>query len=363
MRVVIWRPDELGETEHEQWRAWQQADPALDNPFLTPEFAAVYARHRPSTRVAVIEEGGATAGFFPFELHGRRVARSIGFRLADCQALVCAPDYFPQVHELLERCGIAVFEFDHIVHSQALRLASQPLLLASPVIDVRDGWESWSAAKKQSSRRVKRAFSKSRKLAREVGPLTFHYDQREHCELERLMEWKSRQYARTGRSDVLAQPWLRAFLHELLDTRTADFSVRLSRLDAGERTVARYLCTRSTRVLGSWFPTYDTELAAHSPGLVSVLSLVEAATADGITKVDLGKGHEDYKQSLKNHDDLVGQGVSERAVPAAVWRRIHQAPRRAAFGLVNRSEWAYRTADRVLRAKARLNSRAPGGRT
>jgi CelD/BcsL family acetyltransferase involved in cellulose biosynthesis len=130
------------------------------------------------------------------------------------------------------------------------------------------------------------------------------------------------------------------------------FSVRLARLAAGDRTIALYLCTRSGPVLASWFPSYDPELSRYSPGLISVLSTAEAAAADGITKIDLGKGREDYKTSLKNYDDVVARGVAERPVAATIWYRLHEVPRRTAYDLVERSPRAFHLADATLRKAA-----------
>jgi CelD/BcsL family acetyltransferase involved in cellulose biosynthesis len=225
------------------------------------------------------------------------------------------------------------------------------------VVDLSGGWAPWLVDKKKSTSRVKRTLEKERKLSREVGPITLVYDSREHLDLCQLMAWKSFQYTHTGRFDLFSQNWMRNFLHELLDTRVHNFSMRLSRLQAGSRTVALYLCTRSDTVLGSWFPTYDPRLASYSPGFISVLSLLEAAAGDGIRKVDLGKGHEGYKQTLKNGDDMIGQGVVTRFAPFTLWRDVYQAPRRFAFRLVNRSPRAYRAADATLRRAARARAR------
>lgn len=356
MRVNVVRPGELSETEFALWRQWQEADTRLANPFLTPEFIATYARHRPGTRVAVVEENGDVAAFLPFEKEGRWVGRTIGHRLVDSQAMICAADYRPNIAELLSGCGVTVFEFDHLIAHQAAGFSARPLLVESPLIRIDEGWEPWLAQKLDSSSRVKRALAKRRKLGRELGEVRFEYDTADHAVLELLMAWKSAQYARTGRADGLARPWLRELLHDLVDTRNEMFSTRLSRLVAGDRTVALHLCVRTPRMLASWFPAYDTELGTYSPGLISLLGLVEAAAGDGITSIDLGKGHEDYKQLLKNADVIVGQGYAERRVPSALWRRIQQAPRRAAFDLVNRSPRAFRAADVTVRKVAQVRS-------
>jgi len=67
VNVDVVRPDELGEAELGQWRAFQAATPSLHNPFLSPEFTITVGRFRPRTRVGVLTDGGDVVGFFPFE--------------------------------------------------------------------------------------------------------------------------------------------------------------------------------------------------------------------------------------------------------------------------------------------------------
>jgi CelD/BcsL family acetyltransferase involved in cellulose biosynthesis len=356
VKVTVVQPADLGDSEIARWRDLQAADPRLVNPFLTPEFAVVYGRHNPSARVAVIEDAAVVTGFFPFEKSGLGVGRSLAYRFADCQGLVCSNEAALPAHELMARCRLAVFEFDHLLEHQAASFARRPILRSSPVIDLSAGWEHWLADKKKSGSRIKRALEKRRKLEREIGPLSFVEDSRDHGDLRSLIDWKTQQYARTGRSDFFGKTWRRDFMHDLLDTREGNFSVRLARLSAGDHTIALYLCTRSGPVLGSWFPSYDPEFSRYSPGLISVLSTAEAAAADGITKIDLGKGREDYKSSLKNYDDVVARGVAERPGAATIWYRVHEVPRRAAYDLVERSPRAFRLADATMRRTARMRA-------
>ena len=46
MRVSVIRPGDLGKAELTRWRAIQQADPAFDNPFLSPEFTRIVGELR-----------------------------------------------------------------------------------------------------------------------------------------------------------------------------------------------------------------------------------------------------------------------------------------------------------------------------
>ena len=67
-------------------------------------------------------------------------------------------------------------------------------------------------------------------------------------------------------------------------------------LYAGDRPVAAHLGLRSDRVLAYWFPAYDPDLGRYSTGVALCLRMAEAAAADGIGHIDLGKGAARYKE-------------------------------------------------------------------
>jgi CelD/BcsL family acetyltransferase involved in cellulose biosynthesis len=219
VKVTVVQPADLGDSEIARWRDLQAADSRLINPFLTPEFAIVYGRHNPETRVAVIEDATTVTGFFAFEKSGLGVGRSLAYRFADCQGLVCSEETSLPAHELMARCRLAVFEFDHLLEHQVASFTTRSILASSPVIDLTAGWENWLADKKRTGSRIKRALEKRRKLEREIGPLSFDADSCDHRDLRSLMAWKAQQYARTGRADSFGKTWRRDFMHDLLDTR------------------------------------------------------------------------------------------------------------------------------------------------
>src|SRR2546422_9451156 len=73
------------------WHDMQHRTPSLANPFLAPEFAIAAGRVRPGVRVAVLADGQAPAGFFPFERRSLGVGVPVAPELTLCQGLVHAP--------------------------------------------------------------------------------------------------------------------------------------------------------------------------------------------------------------------------------------------------------------------------------
>lgn len=336
VKVTICKPHELGFGELSLWRNWQKADPRLASPFLAPEFAIAFANHFEAARVAVLEDEANIVGFFPYEKRPLGVGTTLAYNFSDTQAVICSAGFQFDPIELLQACGVAVLEFDHIVGHQSFQFsqAGRVDLLPAPVIDLTGNFEEWLKDKRQTSSNIKQATRKQRKLHHEIGSINFVYDSPEPADFAQLMAWKSAQYVRTGRSDRFANPRFRGFVEELFATRTGDFQLRLARLQAGDRTAALCLSLRAPDRLAHWFPAYDTSLASYSPGSICLINLAEAAAKDGLSRLDLGKGSEAYKQWFKNFDDQVAEGWIQRRSPAALLRQVQQGPKRAVLQLV-----------------------------
>ena len=344
--VSVVRPQELVESQLSAWRDFQRADERLANPFLAPEFTLAVGRARPSARVAVIERDGAAAGFFPHERGAFGIGRAIASGLADCQGVVASADLHWDAQELMAASGLAVLEFDHLLAYQAPFAQYHVVTEPSPVVDLEAGFEGYIAGHASLDRQTRR----SRRVAeREVGPLRFEFDVRDKSALGLLIEWKSAQYRRTGRFDRFAKRSTTQIVEELMETRADGCTGTLSMLYAGDVPVAGHFGLRSKSVLCSWFPAFDATYSRYRPGLLLFRSLIESSASIGIGHIDLGKGHEPYKQELKNGDIAVAEGWVERPVPAALLRRMQRAPRRLLLDFVLSRPALRRGARRALR--------------
>ncbi|TMK97749.1 MAG: GNAT family N-acetyltransferase [Actinobacteria bacterium] len=329
MKISVVRPEELGSDELASWRAMQGSNPALANPFLSTGFTLAVGRVRPSTRVAVLEEGQHVVGFFPFDQGRFRVGRPMAPGVSDCQAIVHAPGFEWNAKDLLKGCHLDVWEFAHLIAEQIPAAGQNVSPHNSAIIEMRHGYEAYLAERQRTSKKIfKSTFSKLRKLDRDLGETCFEFDAQDPQALAVLMRWKSAQYRRTGHRDRFGVPWIERLVWELFEARSDGCSGTLSALRAEERVVAVHFGLRSESSLSCWFPAYDVRLAKYSPGLSLHLKMAEAAAAAGIHYLDLGKGDEDYKQSLKNGDLIVGEGWIDRPSAPALARRVQQAPRR-----------------------------------
>jgi CelD/BcsL family acetyltransferase involved in cellulose biosynthesis len=351
MRFEVVRPAELGAAELDRWRTLQDATPALANPFLSPEFTLAVGRYRPQARVAVLSDGTGIAGFFPHERHALGIGRPIGAGLTDCQGIVAPSGLRLDVRALLRACHLAVWEFDHLLAEQAAFAPYHAETRVEPVMDLSEGFAAYAEdARRRSPKTIKTVRYKERKLGREAGEVTYTYSESDPAELRRLMDWKSAQYRRTGRTDRFAEPWIVSLVEHLHESGVGVLSV----LRAGDRPVSAHLGLRTGAVMAGWFPAYDVEFAKYSPGMIGHLRMAEAAAAAGVTQIAMGRGGREYKDWLKNAEFPIAEGRAARASAAAGLHWVKDAPVRRARSAVLAHPRLYARADRILKTYARL---------
>lgn len=366
MKITVIRPYELGEPELARWRNFQQATPALANPFLSPEFSLAAGRLRAQARVAVMSDGPQIVGFFPFERRRFGIGMPIAAGLTDCQGLVHAPGLDWDPHELLRACGLSLWEFDHLVDGQLPFEPYQALRAASPIIDLTEGFDSYLAAlnrnstdpiKKEPVRKSLRELQrKERGLARNIGEPRFVFTSRDHTALHTVLNWKSAQYLQTGVADLFARSWIVQLLEQLIETETSSCTGILSILYAGDKPVAGHFGLRSDRVMVIWFPAYDRNFAKYSPGLLLNMCMAKAAASSGIQHIDMGRGAQRYKDMLKSRDLFVAEGRVVQRSPAAALHRTRRTLERQLRCVVKEHPALFHIADRVRKHYGRIDS-------
>ena len=167
------------------WRAIQEREPRFESPYFCPEFTRAVGSVRDDVRVVVIENDGRPAGFFPHQRAAWGRGSPVGGALSDYHGVIAAPQAEWSVVELMRAARLSVWSFDHLV-DPAGRFAPYVTAsaAASPQIDLASFEPPPDFARK------------ARKLAREVGELSFSLH--EPASLGRMFEWKSEQYRRPG---------------------------------------------------------------------------------------------------------------------------------------------------------------------
>jgi CelD/BcsL family acetyltransferase involved in cellulose biosynthesis len=334
VNVTVVAANEIGPAELARWSALREADAVYRSPFFAPAFTRAIAHVR-DVRVAIVEDAGAVIGIFPFELHRGRVGRPVGAGFSDYHGVLQDREAALDPLAVIRACGISGWSFDHLPADLGAFAPYVHGRGASPYLDLRAGFDAYLEGRGARSA-IRDRGRRARRLEREAGPLRFVASSDSAEAFELLVAWKREQYSRTGVRDVLADAPERELLRTVHDAQGM-----LSVLYAGDEMAALHLGLRCGPVLHSWFPVYNTELHRHSPGLLLMLALAQAAPGIGITELDLGKGEARYKEALATGSVELWEGYVGRHPLAG---RLRSSARRLA-----RSAGVHRVMRRALR--------------
>ena len=318
------RFDALTGRELDAWHMLRKANPALDSPYFHPGFAeAVHAGGR-DVHVVVAEDRGDVTGLLACHRDGATV-RPVGWPGADFQGPVLAPGTSFPATEMLTG-GVRGFAFDHLLDVCPDFEPGVESRRPSPYVDTSGGLDGYlGRASRSGKENLGQARRRARKAERELGPVRFVADNPDPALLDRVVELKRAQYAATGARDYFADPGRIGLVKRLLDTRGADFGGILSTVHAGPHLVAAHFGLRAEHVLHWWFPVYDPEFAHLAPGWMLLRELVQTAPELGLTRIDLGRGDDEYKRRAKTGEVMVSQGLYTRSPVRRILRRARNS--------------------------------------
>lgn len=311
------------------------ADPTVHqkHPFLAPRFASAVDAARGDVLVAVAFSRPVAStvtldveqaiGFLPFHRIGR-IGLPVGRFLNDAQSVIGLATAQIDWSHWMRACEVTAFELHAIVNTEASWISSYRLHEVKAFRADFDGDSSAFLRKlEREHRTIGKQRQKTRKLAREIGPLRLEIDCRCPKVLEQAIAWKRAQYERTHILDLFLPDWTRRLLEVLhesetqSDSRTSDMTSfaeqplrgLLSVLWAGDHLVAAHIGMIERGQLHYWFPTYDPAYSRCSPGTALFTEIVRAATDHGIDAIDMGYGEQPYKQKQTDTTYRVALGI------------------------------------------------------
>jgi CelD/BcsL family acetyltransferase involved in cellulose biosynthesis len=301
MRVEVIPGKELTPDLAARWSEIQRSSLELASPFFCAQFLRAVAAVRDDVQVGVLQEGNRIVGFFPFQRQWLGIAGPVGGHLSDYQGLVVDKEVDWDAAELVQKCGISIWNFDHLLASQKAFAPFHTVTAESPVLDLSGGYDAYvQELRQRGSRQFQELARKCRKLEREVGPVRFEAHLEDREVLRQVIAWKKMQCKETGSIDVFCFPWTLHLVERILATQEDGFGGMLSVLFAGDHLVAAHMGMRSRSVWHWWFPTYNHDFAKYSPGLIFLTKIAEATGALGLDVIDLGKGKDSYKELFQN---------------------------------------------------------------
>lgn len=337
------------------WSALQAADASLASPFLCPQFARIAGEARKDAAVAVLEQDGVTAGFFPFQRDKFSLGRPIGGWLNDLQAMVATPELDWDCVELLRACGLVEWEFGRLLTSQKPFAPHHRRRHATAFMDLSHGYDGYVAQRRKAGTRIfPKVEALERKLEREVGAVRFEAQSPDTEALRTLMKWKLDRYASRGYEDIFAVGWARELVERVHATREDHFGGMLSLLYAGDELAAALMGMRSRTLWHGWLPAYNPRFARFSPGLILLLRMARHAPRVGLERIELG-GPEDYayKQRLMSGSIALAEGTVDRMG----WMRAARELRRSGEKWVRESPALEPVAKGVVRALRKVRQK------
>ena len=315
----------LTDRELDHWSMLQTGNERFRSPFFRPEYTQAIAALQSGVRIGRLIEGDETVGFFPFQVLSPHIGGPVGGKRSNYHGVIAAADVEWDRSLLLRGCGLHLWHFDHLLAEQQEFASCHLAVSGSPFLDLSGGFEAYERLRRAEGSNVcHRMRRQIHRLERDLGRLHFeaHVDDRDALHL--LMRWKSAQYVRAGGRDKFADQALVALLTSLHGTRSPAFAGMLSVLYAGGRPIAAHFGIRSRTDWHYWFPAYDPEIRAASPGLILLFEMARSAPGLGMRTIDLGRGAEPYKARFASSQVAIAQGTATVPSFTAGFRRLRR---------------------------------------
>jgi CelD/BcsL family acetyltransferase involved in cellulose biosynthesis len=326
--VDVVSPETLSSDERDAWRRLRATRQEYATPFFSLAFVDAVQWARGDVLVAVLRRGSESVGFFPFHKVGG-VAVPVGRYFNDGHNVIASPATSVDWIWLLKQCDVKAFDFHALVGANPRNRMEQGYgTVQSFSAQLGDDSTAFLDQLCRQHRTIRRQSQKSRKLSREIGPITVELDCRDDALLRRTIEWKRDQYRRTHILDLFTPDWTRGLLHRLhqVPHPTApaagapaagaahdDARGLLSVLRAGERVVAAHYGLLDGDMMHYWFPCYDPEFSVYSPGTALFTEIVRESSSFGIRCIDMGYGEQPYKRKQTDLTTTVTFGCISRS--------------------------------------------------
>lgn len=328
MKISVVAARELSTDQEIAWTDLVRADPRWHSPFFHPGFTRAVSAVRRDVYVALIEQSDRLVGVFPFQRRANGVGHPVGGRMSDFQAVILAPGASVEAAHLMRACGLSTWHFDHLILESPSLERYQWTRLESPYIDVSPDFDAYLKERRAAGRSgIAKMLKRRARAEREIGAIRFEFRSCDEQALPTLIRWKAEQFRNMQVADLFAARWTTSLLERLLSMQDdREFGGVLSSLYFQDHLVSVQVCIRAANVLHCWLTAYNHEFAKYSPGTQLMLELVRAAGADGVTRIDLGKGEETYKRDLMTGATGIAHGcVAMRPGVAAAHRFWHQS--------------------------------------
>ena len=330
MRFELLPINQVDASLSNQWSLLQGGSPALASPFFSFGFARIVGECCADTFVGLVKNDSKVSGILPFHIKSRGAAVPLAGQYSDYQGFIGKPPDLEYIPEMLRAFRVSAYDFNHAIEDQEAFLFNAFWRNRSPRVDLRNGYDEWKQQISAKSSVMKSLARKERKIAREVGPLRFVEHDTSASSWQEFKGWKDRALRSLGQPGFPGLPWASNLIETLQNADDGAFNGCFSTLYAGDKLVAAHFGIRSNKVWHWWFPSYDFEFSAYSPGLLMLNRCIEAADRLGFSELDFGRGDERYKKEFANESRAICEGSFERMTLVGATRGVRKTMQRLA---------------------------------
>lgn len=299
---------DLSDDDVSVWKSIISNDIALSSPFFEPVFTRVVSEVRDDVWIILGRENGELKLIWPIQKTGR-VAEPVGAPFSDYHGPILAPGSEFDPEEMINAVGLNVLRMTG-VHDPSCRLHEYAQEFDGAfLVDVREGAQAYFDKQRELySRHAKKQRRIKRKMEREVGDISFEFDDRSPDHFATLMSWKQRQYHETGRHNVLGPAWVQNMLRKLWESEDVSCKGYLHTLTHEGRLVAAEYNLGNASTIHGWVPSYDPEFHSYSPGNMLQDFIIEGMEQYGLVFYDLGVSAGHYKKYYVDYQIPVIRG-------------------------------------------------------
>jgi CelD/BcsL family acetyltransferase involved in cellulose biosynthesis len=315
-----------------EWDALVRGMPR-PSPFLLHGWLECWCRsHGDGAQLAILvaRRDGRLVAALPLYVHsllGRSVGSFLGGRHSALADLLLAPDEPPstaaEVGRSVTRLDLDYVDLFGLPKGSRLAQAVGPNLglierVESPVLELDGGWDA--VYQEKTSSKSRNLHRRRRRQLGELGVLEVEVA-REPDELVPALEeaFRIHDLRWVGRPDgsEFTTPVGRRFHREAILALAELDAPRIVLLKLDGRAIAfhYYFALEGTMYVHRL--GFDPEFGRYSPGLVNTLDTIEAAAAEGLTRVEFLGGAERYKQELSDRYDPLYQAIGLARGPVA----------------------------------------------
>lgn len=289
--------------------------------FFAHQFVSSVSCILANVELLVVSRHGKSVGFLPIQRHAAGKARPAAVGINDAHGFLSAPNTSLDVAEILSAAQLSRYLF-HASPVDAPGVSQfESGRTKAFLAELHDDPLGYEQFLKRRSSTIARQGQKTRKLARDVGPLRFELDCRDPAMFARLIQLKRAQYQRTHTFDIFSMPWIPKLLNHMMFKHVGGPRGILSVLYAGSTPVALHYGMLENSILHYWFPVFDANFSYGSPGTELFLRVARAAAERGIRSIDMGYGEQAYKTKLTNVQTEMSFGVMDPNPLRRAWYR------------------------------------------